>query len=117
MANERIVYLAMGYQEWSALRLGDSPFIPASGVDTGSIGFMEVFDDPETARAVYPGMEILKIAAMQEDTDGIHTPLPECPECRGIGEIWSNEINEYGEPVVCRKRCEACNGSGCEGDE
>ena len=36
----------------------------------------------------------------------------ECPECYGMGKVYTNEINDYDEEVVMRSTCQKCRGEG-----
>ena len=46
--------------------------------------------------------------------------IPECPECKGQGWIWYNDVNNHEEPIVRRRKCTRCDGTGsadgCKGE-
>jgi len=51
---DEILYLNMGLCRWN----------DCEGIVTGSIGFMEVFDDVDTLKKAHPGAEIQKITML-----------------------------------------------------
>lgn len=58
----RIYYLVMVFEKWSCLEATIAPGLPVTGPDN-IVGFCPIYEDAETAKAQYPGKQILAITA------------------------------------------------------
>lgn len=64
--DEKVKYVSLAIRDWSDIELIGYPVIQTPNPDTGSVGFMEVFDDVETLKAAYPDVEILKVTKVRD---------------------------------------------------
>ena len=60
-SDDRMKYVCLAMREWHDLQLIGYPIIQTPNPNTGSVGFLEVFDDVETLKAAYPDVEIMKV--------------------------------------------------------
>ena len=62
----KILYLSMDLNRWNECEISHLPKGSFNGTGSGSVGFMEVFEDVDTLKETYPDAEILKITIMKE---------------------------------------------------